>query len=62
MTNPPRSQTNWQIPRELPDLRRVGIIALDTETRDEGLQADRGSLAMGRRIRLRHQQRLAGGR
>ena len=24
---------NWQIPRELPDLRRVGIVALDTETR-----------------------------
>ena len=42
MTNP-RSQTNWQIPRELPDLRRVGIVALDTETKDEGLRADRGS-------------------
>src|SRR6185295_5432155 len=34
---------DWQIPRDLPDLRRVGIIALDTETRDAGLQADRGS-------------------
>ena len=34
---------NWQIPRELPDLRRVGIISLDTETNDEGLRADRGS-------------------
>ena len=34
---------NWQIPRELPDLRRVGIVALDTETNDEGLRADRGS-------------------
>ena len=34
---------NWQIPQELPDLRRVGIIALDTETNDEGLRADRGS-------------------
>ena len=34
---------NWQIPRELPDLRRVGIVALDTETKDEGLRADRGS-------------------
>ena len=34
---------NWQIPTELPDLRRVGIIALDTETNDEGLRADRGS-------------------
>ena len=28
---------------ELPDLRRVGIVALDTETNDEGLRADRGS-------------------
>ena len=35
--------TNWQIPRELPDLRRVGIVALDTEENDEGLRADRGS-------------------
>ena len=34
---------NWQIPQELPDLRRVGIVSLDTETRDAGLQADRGS-------------------
>jgi DNA polymerase I-like protein with 3'-5' exonuclease and polymerase domains len=34
---------NWQTPQELPDLRRVGIVALDTETRDEGLQANRGS-------------------
>ena len=33
----------WQTPRELPDLRRVGIVALDTETRDAGLRADRGS-------------------
>ena len=24
---------NWQTPQELPDLRRVGIVALDTETR-----------------------------
>ena len=31
------------MPAELPDLRRVGIIALDTETNDEGLRADRGS-------------------
>jgi len=43
MTNPPRSQTNWQIPRELPDLRRVDTIAIDTETNDAGLRADRGS-------------------
>ena len=34
---------NWQTPQELPDLRRVGVIALDTETNDEGLRADRGS-------------------
>ena len=34
---------NWQTPQELPDLRRVGTIALDTETNDEGLRADRGS-------------------
>ena len=33
----------WRRPSELPDLRRVGIIALDTETNDEGLRADRGS-------------------
>ena len=55
--------TNWQIPRELPDLRRVGIVALDTETNDEGLRADRGSaLAVARRLYLRHQRRLARGR
>jgi hypothetical protein len=34
---------SWCLPSELPDLRRVGIIALDTETNDEGLHADRGS-------------------
>ena len=28
---------------ELPDLRRVGTFALDTETNDAGLRADRGS-------------------
>jgi hypothetical protein len=28
---------NWQTPQELPDLRHAGIVALDTETRDEGL-------------------------
>ena len=33
----------WTAPTELPDLRRVGIIAIDTETNDEGLHADRGS-------------------
>jgi hypothetical protein len=34
---------NWQPPQELPDLRRVGIVALDTETNDEGLRAGCGS-------------------
>ena len=29
---------NWQTPQELPDLRRVGIVALDTEENDEGLR------------------------
>jgi hypothetical protein len=28
---------------ELPDLRHVGIVALDTETKDDGLREDRGS-------------------
>jgi DNA polymerase I-like protein with 3'-5' exonuclease and polymerase domains len=37
------AHTDWLPPSELPDLRRVGIIALDTETKDEGLRADRGS-------------------
>ena len=35
--------SDWQPPGSLPDLRRVGIIALDTETHDEGLRAGRGS-------------------
>ena len=34
---------DWQPPSELPDLRRVGELALDTEPKDDGLQADRGS-------------------
>ena len=33
----------WHIPPELPDLRRAGLISIDTETKDEGLHADRGS-------------------
>jgi hypothetical protein len=33
----------WQMPNELPDLRRVGIIALDTEESDEGLRAGHGA-------------------
>ena len=28
---------NWQTPQALPDLCSVGIVALDTETRDEGV-------------------------
>jgi DNA polymerase I-like protein with 3'-5' exonuclease and polymerase domains len=34
---------HWQPPAELPDLRRVGMIALDLETKDDGLLAERGS-------------------
>jgi DNA polymerase I-like protein with 3'-5' exonuclease and polymerase domains len=34
---------NWRSPTELPDLRRMGLIALDTETNDERLRADMGS-------------------
>jgi DNA polymerase I-like protein with 3'-5' exonuclease and polymerase domains len=35
--------SDWCPPTELPDLRNASIIAVDTETRDGGLQADRGS-------------------
>ena len=37
--------TIWTAPTQLPDLRRVddNIVAIDTETNDEGLRADRGS-------------------
>ena len=35
--------SNWQPPGGLPDLRHVGLVAIDTETNDEGLRADRGS-------------------
>jgi DNA polymerase I-like protein with 3'-5' exonuclease and polymerase domains len=35
--------TPWCPPAELPDLRHSGIIALDIETKDEGLNAERGS-------------------
>ena len=35
--------TDWQVPAELPDLRRAGMVALDTETKDDGLLAERGS-------------------
>jgi DNA polymerase I-like protein with 3'-5' exonuclease and polymerase domains len=36
------THSSWQLPAELPDLRRAGVIALDTETNDEGLRADLG--------------------
>ena len=32
----------WREPTELPDLRGSGVIAIDTETRDDGLAHDRG--------------------
>jgi hypothetical protein len=35
--------SGWQRPSVLPDLRRAGIIALDTEENDEGLRAERGA-------------------
>jgi len=35
--------SDWHPLSELPDLRSVGRIALDTETKDNGLAADRGS-------------------
>ena len=35
--------TDWTSPTELPDLRRIGIAAIDTETKDERLRADMGS-------------------
>jgi DNA polymerase I-like protein with 3'-5' exonuclease and polymerase domains len=35
--------SDWQPLPALPDLRRAGIIALDVETRDDGLLADYGS-------------------
>jgi hypothetical protein len=35
--------TDWKPTSELPDLRRVGLIALDTETKDDRLRAEMGS-------------------
>lgn len=35
-------ESSWRVPTELPDLRGRPIVALDTETRDDGLAADRG--------------------
>jgi DNA polymerase I-like protein with 3'-5' exonuclease and polymerase domains len=37
------SRNDWRPPTELPDLRRVGMAALDLETKDERLAADMGS-------------------
>jgi DNA polymerase I-like protein with 3'-5' exonuclease and polymerase domains len=34
---------DWRAPTELPDLRRVDLIAIDTETKDDRLRADMGS-------------------
>ena len=52
--------SGWQPPSALPDLRRAGIIALDTETNDDGLRADRRfGVAMARRLHLRCQRRLS---
>jgi DNA polymerase I-like protein with 3'-5' exonuclease and polymerase domains len=35
-------ESNWEVPKELPDLTRVGEIALDTENRDNGISGGRG--------------------
>lgn len=35
--------SEWQPPAELPDLRRAGVVALDTETCDDRLRAELGS-------------------
>jgi DNA polymerase I-like protein with 3'-5' exonuclease and polymerase domains len=34
---------DWTPPTALPDLRHIDLISLDTETKDDGLRADRGS-------------------
>jgi hypothetical protein len=36
-------RTDWQAPKELPDLRRVGTISIDLETKDDGIREGRGS-------------------
>jgi DNA polymerase I-like protein with 3'-5' exonuclease and polymerase domains len=38
-----RMPPDWQPPTDLPDLRCTGTLAIDLETRDEGLAAERGS-------------------
>lgn len=35
-------ESSWVPPRELPDLRRADVVALDRETRDDGLASGRG--------------------
>jgi DNA polymerase I-like protein with 3'-5' exonuclease and polymerase domains len=35
--------TEWKVASELPDLRRVRLLALDSETKDDSLAADHGS-------------------
>jgi DNA polymerase I-like protein with 3'-5' exonuclease and polymerase domains len=35
-------KSDWVVPKELPDLRGSGVIAIDTETRDDGLANSRG--------------------
>lgn len=35
-------ESDWARPRELPDLRRMPLVALDRETRDDGLARGRG--------------------
>ena len=35
--------SSWKPPAELPDLRRMGMIAVDTEGRDDGISNGRGS-------------------
>src|SRR5690606_36639055 len=37
-----RPSSDWRPPSELPDLRGRPAVALDTETRDDGLAASRG--------------------
>lgn len=48
-------ESSWIAPTELPDLRGSGVIAIDTETRDDGLKYDRGpgwALGMSRIVGL----------
>jgi len=37
-----KPESSWQVPTELPDLRGAELLALDTETRDDGLSSGRG--------------------